>query len=221
MKIRCIGKENPPCKRCAHMKLSCRFEMGGVPRMGPEEFEAFSRATKHRLEGLEGQVGGINSKLDDISAFLRGMQRTPLSAVSAVSASPFTTYTQTSTSTTLGRADTGDHQPSTVERRPEWPTPDERGPAPMRSESEDEEDPIELAVTEPLRDLTRRAEKQRLRADGYDVGARWETGTAPRKRPRTEGAVPPVREHSNVWYSADPVTLGWCSEAEGRELFQA
>lgn len=46
MKIRCIGKENPPCKRCRNMKLECRFEMGGVPRMGPDEFDSFSRATK-------------------------------------------------------------------------------------------------------------------------------------------------------------------------------
>ncbi len=207
MKIKCIGKENPPCKRCTHMKLACRFEMGGVPRMGPEEFEAFSRATKDRLASLEGQVGGINAKLDDISSFLRGTQPTP------VSASPLTIYTHASEQP-YGSAGPADH-PASGGRRPEWPTPDERALSPS-----DEDEPIELAVTEPFRDLTRREEEHRLRADGYD-GARWETDTAPLKRRRVDGAVPPVREHGGAWYSADPVTLGWCAEAEGRELFQA
>ncbi|BEJ04565.1 hypothetical protein CcaverHIS641_0203820 [Cutaneotrichosporon cavernicola] len=156
MKIRCIGKEKPPCKRCANMKLECRFEMGGVPRMGPEEFDSFSRATKSRLESLEGQVGGINGKLDDISAFLRNMQRTPITA------SPLTAYTHIN--------------------------------------------PMDLATAEPFRDLTRREEAERLRADGYDAGGRWDGNT--RKRRRVEDAVPAVRAHGGVWYSADPVTLG-------------
>ncbi|BEI81222.1 hypothetical protein CcaverHIS002_0203820 [Cutaneotrichosporon cavernicola] len=198
MKIRCIGKEKPPCKRCANMKLECRFEMGGVPRMGPEEFDSFSRATKSRLESLEGQVGGINGKLDDISAFLRNMQRTPITA------SPLTAYTHIS-----------DHP---VGRPESWPTLDERAPSPAKSASDDE-DPMDLATAEPFRDLTRREEAERLRADGYDAGGRWDGNT--RKRRRVEDAVPAVRAHGGVWYSADPVTLGWCAEAEGRELFQA
>jgi hypothetical protein len=40
MKIKCIDKENPPCKRCRHMRLQCRFAMAPVPRVVLEEQEA-------------------------------------------------------------------------------------------------------------------------------------------------------------------------------------
>lgn len=40
MKIKCIDKENPPCKRCRHMKLNCRFAMTPVPRAVLDEQEA-------------------------------------------------------------------------------------------------------------------------------------------------------------------------------------
>lgn len=113
--------------------------------------------------------------------------------------------------------------------------------------SEDEEDPMEMAMRmEPFRELTRKEEETRLRADGYDATpGRWDTlaqevGHRARKRRRTNGVeeegegevtgggrewgprpVPAVREHGSVFFSADPVTLGWCSEDEGRELFKA
>lgn len=96
---------------------------------------------------------------------------------------------------------------------------------------------------EPFSVLTRKEEESRLLADGYDAApGRWETlaqevGHRARKRRRTDGElasqgegqgdwgrprpVPPVKEHGSVFYAADPVTLGWCSEEEGRELFKA
>lgn len=109
--------------------------------------------------------------------------------------------------------------------------------------SDEEEDPLEMAMLhEPFRELTRKEEENRLLADGYDATpGHWDTlaqevGHRARKRRRTGGEegegesawemgrprpIPAVREHGSVFFSADPVTLGWCSEEEGRELFKA
>lgn len=40
MKIKCVGKDHPPCKRCKNMRIPCRFAMGPVPRGMIEETEA-------------------------------------------------------------------------------------------------------------------------------------------------------------------------------------
>lgn len=43
MKIKCIDKDKPPCKRCKQMKIQCRFIMGPMPRQVLEETEATKR----------------------------------------------------------------------------------------------------------------------------------------------------------------------------------
>lgn len=42
-KIKCVDKENPPCKRCRHMRLQCKFAMPPMPRQVVEETEATKR----------------------------------------------------------------------------------------------------------------------------------------------------------------------------------
>lgn len=55
-----------------------------------------SRTDCRRLESLEGQVGGINRKLDDISSFLQGMARNQQQTPATTDMSPLTTYTHAS-----------------------------------------------------------------------------------------------------------------------------
>ncbi|BEI80902.1 hypothetical protein CcaverHIS002_0200620 [Cutaneotrichosporon cavernicola] len=62
-KIKCIGKENPPCERCKRKNTKCRFIMGAMPRQVLEEAEA----NNSRLEKLEDKVTGIYDKLAQLS----------------------------------------------------------------------------------------------------------------------------------------------------------
>lgn len=39
-KIKCVDKDNPPCKRCRHMRLQCKFAIPPMPRAVVEENEA-------------------------------------------------------------------------------------------------------------------------------------------------------------------------------------
>lgn len=66
---------------------------------------------------------------------------------------------------------------------------------------------------EPFRDLTRREEECRLRADGHDQ--------RPGKRKREDLDQLPIRERGDVIDQKDPVTLGYCTEADGRALFDS
>jgi hypothetical protein len=50
MKIRCIDKENPPCKRCRHMKLDCRFAPPVVVQRSKNSSEQ-GEATKQYVAG--------------------------------------------------------------------------------------------------------------------------------------------------------------------------
>lgn len=84
---------------------------------------------------------------------------------------------------------------------------------------EDDDDPLESAMrNEPFSLLTRKEEERRLRDEGLPVG----------KRRRIDSDMvgdwgrSPIREKGDALAGfADPVTLGWCSEADGRELFDA
>lgn len=86
-------------------------------------------------------------------------------------------------------------------------------------DDDDDEDPLESAMrNEPFSMLTRKEEERRLRDEGRPVG----------KRRRLDGELgadwgrSPIREKGDALSGfADPVTLGWCSDADGRELFEA
>ncbi|WOO83172.1 Protein priB [Vanrija pseudolonga] len=83
MKIRCIDKENPPCKRCRNMKLECKFAPVVVRMRLPGE--DIGDTSKSRLDLLEGQVSNMNRKLDDISTFLLRM---PMAQSTSAPAAP-------------------------------------------------------------------------------------------------------------------------------------
>lgn len=91
-------------------------------------------------------------------------------------------------------------------------------------------------MQEPFRELTRKEEEARLRAEGHDPAVRRmshsrnaEGGTArgsKRKRLNDEddpdwGTSPIVEKGDPRANAQDPVTAGFCTEEEGKELFQA
>ncbi|KAL7409659.1 hypothetical protein BDY24DRAFT_402566 [Mrakia frigida] len=67
-RTRCIGCDDPPCKRCTNANLDCVFEK--PPRdPGVEATE--------RIQGLEREMGGVQSALSEILAHIRGVPMPP------------------------------------------------------------------------------------------------------------------------------------------------
>jgi hypothetical protein len=73
MKIRCIDKDSPPCKRCRNMSLACSFDPAQiVSERDPRRYRNWLKDGAHcsRIDDLEGQMAGVNSKLDGIASLL-------------------------------------------------------------------------------------------------------------------------------------------------------
>lgn len=62
MKIRCIDKDSPPCRRCKTLGVPCSFEANEV---------VVDRNPRHRLDALESQMSSINDKLDGFDSLMR------------------------------------------------------------------------------------------------------------------------------------------------------
>ncbi|KAL1409275.1 hypothetical protein Q8F55_006108 [Vanrija albida] len=101
---------------------------------------------------------------------------------------------------------------------------------------EDDHDPLESSMQEPFREFTRKEEEARLRAEGHDPTVRRMSHShnadgglgrgAKRKRIDDEddadwGTSPIVEKGDPRANAQDPVTAGFCTEDEGKELFQA
>jgi len=85
MKIRCIDKEDPPCRRCRNMGLECAFE-GVPPGMHPSDRPGDQRGSGRcvneaigcpgegtdisSIEHLETQMSTVTQRLDEISSLL-------------------------------------------------------------------------------------------------------------------------------------------------------
>ncbi|WVR05190.1 hypothetical protein IAU60_002202 [Kwoniella sp. DSM 27419] len=72
MKMRCVGAEDPPCKRCRNGGLECIMEKPGRGTSGGE-----AHVGEDRIRSLEGQVSAIQNTLVDLVSTLRaGMSST-------------------------------------------------------------------------------------------------------------------------------------------------
>ncbi|WOO82902.1 Protein priB [Vanrija pseudolonga] len=62
MKIKCVGKDNPPCKRCRSLGEECTFDRrrAAVP----------TRTDKERLLALENQMGSFGAALQGLTALI-------------------------------------------------------------------------------------------------------------------------------------------------------
>ncbi|GFZ45445.1 hypothetical protein JCM24511_03171 [Saitozyma sp. JCM 24511] len=81
MKIRCIGKDNPPCRRCGAFDLQCTFSRNKRRRLLPaHEGEDASSAViepdgSQRLRQLEGQMEAVQTGLQEILNWQRSFMR--------------------------------------------------------------------------------------------------------------------------------------------------
>ncbi|KZO92820.1 hypothetical protein CALVIDRAFT_503961, partial [Calocera viscosa TUFC12733] len=90
--MRCEGAENPPCKRCRHANIPCMFEkpireqQGDVqsiecvlfcPSPFPMGTIAAADVGNSRIQKLEGQVGTIQSTLEELVTALKGANAIP------------------------------------------------------------------------------------------------------------------------------------------------
>ncbi|ADV20422.1 Hypothetical protein CGB_B4500C [Cryptococcus gattii WM276] len=66
MKMRCVGADEPPCKRCRNSGLECIMEKPGKSTSGGD-----SGVGEDRIRSLESQVSSIQSTLSDLVTTLR------------------------------------------------------------------------------------------------------------------------------------------------------
>ncbi|OWZ63172.1 hypothetical protein AYX14_03309 [Cryptococcus neoformans] len=66
MKMRCVGADEPPCKRCRNSGLECIMEKPGKSTSGGE-----SGVGEDRIRSLESQVSSIQNTLSDLVTTLR------------------------------------------------------------------------------------------------------------------------------------------------------
>ncbi|KAL1406641.1 hypothetical protein Q8F55_008347 [Vanrija albida] len=96
MRIKCVDKENPPCKRCRDRELECTFDRSAFEEdRGPLPPRKRSRAEASRdggdsNNGLQAEVTTLREQLAEMRSLLQGMsqQQSQLAAAQA-QASPF------------------------------------------------------------------------------------------------------------------------------------
>ncbi|BEJ09071.1 hypothetical protein CcaverHIS641_0511650 [Cutaneotrichosporon cavernicola] len=248
-KIKCVGKDDPPCKRCRHMRLECRFQMPPVPRAVLEDNEA----TKSRLAELEGHVSGIFDKLDQMSTALikmnsraeRESKRDRPSPPSPRTVEPPFTLPSVVPSSARPPSLTSrsSHQeypsPTGLKRASPWSTNDnvhnpymDTNPSPqasLRSVTLASVPPVRsptppLSDDDPLDVALSRERDPILAADG-DHSMAYTEDDRPIKRRRTADTPRSLQAATTPASSdplrgvADPVTTGLLSEEDGRRLF--
>ncbi|EIW69439.1 hypothetical protein TREMEDRAFT_73857 [Tremella mesenterica DSM 1558] len=77
MKMRCVGAEDPPCKRCRNSGLECVMEKPGR--------NAGDSSSDDRIRSLENKVSGIQDTLSELVVAIRASLSAPQPAVPSVS----------------------------------------------------------------------------------------------------------------------------------------
>ncbi|WOO84080.1 Protein priB [Vanrija pseudolonga] len=169
MKVKCVDKETPPCRRCKANRVECKFNLTpGIPE--PEA------SPDERLRALEAQIAGLR---EEMATLVRGTGGTAGFAP-AMAMTP---------------DDEEDHEHIVrVVHAPE---------AAAGSEEDDEE------VVAPLRaeDVDRHQ---------ASPGRKRKRTASPSPSARLPAAPNPEQADAGV---ADPVSAGFCTEAEARRLF--
>ncbi|ORY25445.1 hypothetical protein BCR39DRAFT_287210 [Naematelia encephala] len=212
MKIRCLGKEDPPCHRCRAMGLSCTFQETKRPK--PEAQNEDTRVSR-----MEDEIESLKADLDALMAWRETAAET-LSHLSGMSGAA-----------SLERKPQVAARPSSIHAHSSY-TLAPPSTSRARSESYDSENipPIQGMITEQ--------ETARLVEDGYsppptrriqesDIRGRKRSAPdeilSPMARQRRRSQSPVVIDKSTprgmeMQYQ-DPVTMGLCSETEARRLF--
>ncbi|KAK6905849.1 hypothetical protein I203_106683 [Kwoniella mangroviensis CBS 8507] len=236
MKMKCIGKENPPCNRCRQSKHPCTFD-------GPRKSK--SSKVEDRLRLVEAQIGAMQGNLQELLQLQRGA-----AAVAAANTHPSTTNDFDANSPVhLGQRHHSSQTAHGPLGPPPWGAPPHHPhrsravPSPGPSDEDEPIDPLKSAyAAAPWANMLHLAEAARLKADSH-IGGDDDQGFRPkvisprydvlddvqraRKRPRTLSAVgddaPSVHISLNERGpngSPDPVDLGWCTLEKGRQFFE-
>ncbi|ORX39923.1 hypothetical protein BD324DRAFT_615541 [Kockovaella imperatae] len=220
MKMRCVGGDDPPCKRCRHAGLDCVLER-------PEK--VVEPAGDERLRSLEHQVSSINSTLTDLVRLLQ--PALPRSLEPRPSTSSPAWHSQPDWSS-LHSARPSDSVPTPeqiigVKRNPSPSLP------PSRAMSVGPEDVLGEGISRPLEAMSNMAglvEAAMERAREEHVTTIQPSGKIKRARfasPEPRG--PSIIEHASTGKSEpvihvhaypDAVADGLVSEEEGREMMQ-
>ncbi|WVF70335.1 hypothetical protein IAT40_005125 [Kwoniella sp. CBS 6097] len=237
MKMKCIGKENPPCNRCRQSKHPCTFD-------GPRKSK--SSKVEDRLRLVEAQIGLMQGSINELLNLQRGAAARDQSTRMDLTYTPNTSLSMDA----LFKSQANDNQ-SGRGGAPPW---DQRQTAlvhtsPAASDGDDNDDndnvrvdPLKPAhAAAPWANMLHLAEAARLKADSHvarDDASNEAVivtsapddhhldGTRPLKRARTRsegvGQMSPahglLRERSKHLLG-DPVDQQWCTEQQGKELF--
>nr|XP_019049377.1 hypothetical protein I302_03163 [Kwoniella bestiolae CBS 10118]OCF28307.1 hypothetical protein I302_03163 [Kwoniella bestiolae CBS 10118] len=223
MKMKCIGKENPPCNRCRQSKHPCTFD-------GPRKSK--SSKVEDRLRLVEAQIGAMQGNLVELLQLQRGAAASagnvPINEPDSMP--PLQRHTSQTAQGPLGP--------------PPWGAPPHHPhrPSPGPSDEDEPIDPLKSAyAAAPWANMLHLAEAARLKADSH-IGGDDDQGFRPkvisprydilddpqraRKRQRTMSMIgdDPSSIHISLNErgpngSPDPVDLGWCTLEKGKQLF--
>ncbi|OCF41603.1 hypothetical protein I317_04615 [Kwoniella heveanensis CBS 569] len=249
MKMKCIGKENPPCNRCRQSKHPCTFD-------GPRKSK--SSKVEDRLRLVEAQIGLMQGSINELLNLQRGAVARDQSTRIESAYTPSTSLSIDA----LFRPQADDKQPGNPPalkaarddpslagnhhgHRPWDHQSAIAGPvsiaSPAVSEDDVRVDPLRPAhAAAPMANMLHLAEAARLKADSHvardDVANEAVTVTSasydhldasrPTKRARTRsgGVDHMVPAHGllrerSKHLLGDPVDQQWCTEQQGKELF--
>ncbi|WOO78127.1 uncharacterized protein LOC62_01G001680 [Vanrija pseudolonga] len=243
MKIRCIDRANPPCRRCATMDIPCTFTLESTPS------SYRIKSNQDRVAHLENQMDVVQSSMKNVEAMLRTLveaktgsgsasaasKQSPRSGSSYRSGSAAPTATSTpippdlpppgwaqltasSASPHAGSNSTpGSAMPASAVRRGSAPQQAERAGAPEESEDEDDDEALKAS---PMRHIIYHEEEERRRTQEV-------SGT--RSTLDDDDGKPPAYPLNSLLFQRDdlqpheypdPVQRGFCTEQEGRHLFE-
>ncbi|WVQ97571.1 hypothetical protein IAU59_004685 [Kwoniella sp. CBS 9459] len=251
MKMKCIGKENPPCNRCRQSKHPCTFD-------GPRKSK--SSKVEDRLRLVEAQIGLMQGSINELLNLQRGAAARDQSSRMDSAYTPSTGMSIDA----LFKPPVNDKQPGDLsvhkmgrdagssfsagqeQSHRSWDhsnalTQPISSASPAPSEDDVRADPLKPAhAAAPWANMLHLAEAARLKADSHVAtdGTSQETvvitaapdeypdGARPAKRARARSGgldqLSPahglIRERSKHLLG-DPVDLQWCTEQEGKELF--
>ncbi|ORY28943.1 hypothetical protein BCR39DRAFT_180451 [Naematelia encephala] len=229
MKIRCVDRSSPPCRRCSTMGIQCEFT-------SDQTSSHRVKSNQDRIANLELQMGKVHNGMLHMEKLLRRLVDEDSSKTSS---SPVDWHAPLPTTLDEWVDSNIPSNPTTLFQGPslsvqiEEPTIDDlqerssNGDVSRRGEEEDDDDDflLEAAMGAPMRDLLHKDEDERLRQETHPFSmisstisaeSSWRTNTNLIKR--IHEPIPTQRGDLLQSYP-DPIDLGFCTEEEGRRLF--
>ncbi|WOO78134.1 uncharacterized protein LOC62_01G001684 [Vanrija pseudolonga] len=217
MKIRCVDRANPPCRRCKTMDLECTFTLEAT-------------TSSYRIKSNQDRVAHLEHQMDQVQTSMRNMEDmirvlVDSSAKVSTAASSVASLTNTTLPTTL------DEWVSSTSNAV-VPVPDAAAPPPRADSSEEDDDYlVDAANGASMKQIIYHDEEERLRRQESLSSPGTGTGPSPNERresdtmramrlARREKNNPiPTQRGDLLQDFADPVLLGYLTEQEGRHLF--